>query len=175
MLEREVDGAKQELRFTLLTNNENEFRRKAAEDIKKNLEDVGCRVEISFIAFADLKTAIDTKKFDAVLTGYNLSNTQDLSFAFHSTQIESGKNFMSYSNPDIDAELQQAYTTLNDSQRKEVYKRIQQSFREEVPCISLLFRDAAVVVRNKIRGEIKPDSVNPYRSIYQWFIPESMQ
>lgn len=175
VLDREVDGGRQELKFTLLTNNENEYRRKAAEDIKKSLEDVGFRVEIGFVAFADLKTAIDTKKFDAVLTGYNLSNTQDLSFAFHSTQIESGKNFMSYSNSVIDAELQEAYTTLNDNQRKKIYKRLQQSFREEVPCISLLFRDAAVVVRNKIRGEIKPDSVNPYRNIQKWFIPENKQ
>lgn len=175
VLDREVSGVRQELKFTLLTNDENEFRRKAADDIKKNLEDIGFGVEISFVAFADLKTAIDTKKFDAVLTGYNLSNTQDLSFAFHSTQIESGKNFMSYSNTGIDAELQQAYTTLDDNQRKKIYKRLQQSFREEVPCISLLFRDAALVVRDKIRGEIKPDSVNPYRNVQQWFIPENKQ
>ena len=175
ILEREVGGVKQELRFTLMTNDENEFRRKAAEDIKKNLEDIGFRVEIKFVAFADLRAAIDTKTFDAVLTGYNLSNTQDLSFAFHSTQIESGNNFMSYSNPKIDNLLQQAYTTLNDSQRKEIYKSLQQSFREEVPCISLFFREAALVVRNKIRGEIIPDTANPYRSIHQWFIPESKQ
>ncbi len=173
MLEREVAGVKQELKFTLLTNDENEFRRKAAEDIKKNLEEIGFKVEISLVAFADLRAAIDAKTFDAVLTGYNLSNTQDLSFAFHSTQLESGNNFMSYSNPDIDAVLQQAYTTMNDGQRKDVYKTLQRDFREEVPCISLFFRDAAVVVRNKIRGDIKPDAVNPYRSIHQWFIPES--
>ncbi len=175
ILDREVAEGKQELKFTLLTNDENDFRRKAAEDIKKSLEEVGFRVEISFVAFADLRAAIDAKTFDAVLTGYNLSNTQDLSFAFHSTQIESGKNFMSYSNAEIDALLQQAYTTMNDNQRKDVYKTLQRDLREEVPCISLFFRDAAVVVRDKIRGEIKPDVVNPYRSIHQWFIPESKQ
>lgn len=173
LLEREVAGVRQELKFTLLTNDENEFRRKAAEDIKKNLEEVGFRVEIKMISFADLRAAIDTKAFDAVLTGYNLSETQDLSFAFHSTQIESGKNFMSYSNPDIDALLQQTYTTMNDDQRKNSYKNLQSSLREEVPCISLFFRDAAVVVRNKIKGDIKPDAINPYKSIHQWFIPEN--
>lgn len=175
LLEREVGGVKQELKFRLLTNDENEFRRKAAEEIKKNLEEIGFRVEIIFVSFEDLKAAIEKRDFDAVLTGYSLSNTQDLSFAFHSTQIESGKNFMSYSNPDIDAILHQAYTAMGDEQRKEVYKRLQQSFREEVPCISLFFRDAAVVVRNRIRGEIKPDAVNPYRSIHKWFIPENKQ
>ncbi|MEA4847182.1 MAG: peptide ABC transporter substrate-binding protein [Clostridiaceae bacterium] len=175
ILERKVEGATQELRFTLITNDENEFRRKAAEDIKANLKDIGFGVEIKLVAFDDVKAAIDKGTFDAVLTGYNLSNTQDLSFAFHSTQIQSGNNFMSYSNPDIDTLLQQAYTEMDDSKRKEIYKDLQKSFREEVPCISLFFREAALVVRNKIRGEIKPDTVNPYRSIYRWFIPESKQ
>ncbi len=173
VLDREVGGIKQELKFTLLTNNENDFRKKAAEDIKKNLEEIGFGIEIKLVAFADLKAAIDSKAFDAVLTGYNLSNTQDLSFAFHSTQIESGNNFMSYSNADMDNLLYQAYTAPDDNRRKEVYKRLQQSFREEIPCISLFFRDAALVVRSKIQGEIKPDAANPYRSIYQWFVPES--
>lgn len=175
LLSRRVDGAVQELRFTLLTNSENEFRSKAAEEIKKNLEEIGFRVEIKLGTFEEVKAAIDTKAFDAVLTGYNLSNTQDLSFAFHSTQIPSGKNFMSYSNTDLDTMLQQAYTTIDDAQRKEIYKSLEKAFREEVPCISLFFRDAALVVRDKVKGEIKPDSVNPYRSIYQWYIPESRQ
>lgn len=173
ILERKVEESVQELRFTLITNEENEFRRKAAEEVKKNLEEVGFGVEIKFIAFDGVKAAIDSGEFDAVLTGYNLSNTQDLSFAFHSTQIESGSNFMSYSNSEIDVLLQQAYTAMDDNRRKEIYKDLQKSFREEVPCISLFFRDAALVVRDKIQGEIRPDSVNPYRSIYQWFIPES--
>lgn len=175
MLERQVDGVLQELKFTLMTNSENEFRSKAAADIKKSLEEIGFRVEIKLNPFVDVKAAIDTKAFDAVLTGYNLSNSQDLSFAFHSTQIESGKNFMSYSNTEIDAILQQAYTTVDEVQRKELYTKLEQALREEVPCISLFFRDAAVVVRNKIRGEIKPDAMNPYRNIHQWYIPESKQ
>jgi peptide/nickel transport system substrate-binding protein len=173
ILERKVEGATQELRFTLITNNENEFRRKAAEEIKNNLEDIGFRVDLKITGFDDVKVAIEGGKFDAVLTGYNLSNTQDLSFAFHSTQIKSGKNFMSYSNPDIDMLLHQAYTALDDSKRKEAYINLQKSFREEVPCISLFFREAALVVRDKIQGEIKPDAVNPFRSISRWFIPES--
>lgn len=175
LLEREVEGVRQELKFTLLTNTENEFRKKAAEDIKKSLEEIGFRVEIKTATFDELRKAIETRAFDAVLTGYNLSETQDLSFAFHSTQIESGKNFMGYSNPDMDVLLQQAYTAMNDEQRKSVYKNLQSSFREEVPCISLFFRDAAVVTGNRIRGEIKPDLVSPYRSIHQWFIPENKQ
>jgi peptide/nickel transport system substrate-binding protein len=170
VLERKFDDKTQTLRFTLITNSENEFRQKAAQEIKKNLEDVGFAVEIQIMSFEEMKTAIGTKKFDAVLTGYNLSPSQDLSFAFHSSQIIGGKNFMSYSNLNMDNWLYQAYTSTNDDMRKEVFGKIQQTFRDEVPCISLFFRESAIVVRDKVKGDISPDTINPYRNIQNWFI-----
>jgi peptide/nickel transport system substrate-binding protein len=170
VLERKYDDVTQTLRFTLITNSENEFRQKAAQEIKKNLEEVGFAVEVKVMSFDEMKNAIDTKKFDAVLTGYNLSPSQDLSFAFHSSQIVGGKNFMSYSNLDMDNWLYQAYTSTNDDVRKEMFGKIQQTFRDEVPCISLFFRESAIVVRDKVKGEIAPDTINPYRNIQNWFI-----
>lgn len=170
ILERKFDDVMQTLKFTLLTNNENEFRVKAAEEIKRNLEEIGFYVEVKTVSFEEMKNALAAKQFDAVLTGYNLSPNQDLSFAFHSTQIANGKNFMSYSNLNMDNDLYQAYVNTNDDMRLEMYKRIQKTFREEVPCISLFFRESAVVTRDKIKGEIAPDALNPYRNIQNWFI-----
>lgn len=170
VLERKVDNKLQTLHFSLLTNSENEFRVKAAEEIKKNLEDVGFAVELKTVTFDEMKNALATRHFDAVLTGYNLSPNQDLTFAFHSSQIASGKNFMSYTNPDMDSYLYQAYITTDNNLRKEMYNKIEETFREEVPCISLFFRESAVVVRDKVKGEIAPDATNPYRNIQNWFI-----
>lgn len=173
VLERKVDNRLQTLHFTLLTNSENDFRVKAAEEIKKNLEEVGFSVDLRTVTFDEMKNALATKQFDAVLTGYNLSPNQDLSFAFHSSQIASGRNFMSYSNLDMDNYLYQAYATTNDDARKQMYAKIQQTFREEVPCISLFFRESAVVVRDKVKGEVVPDAVNPYKNIQNWFISKN--
>lgn len=170
ILERKYDNILQTLKFTLLTNSENEFRVKAADEIKRNLEEIGFSVEVKAVPFEEMKAALAVKQFDAVLTGYNLSPNQDLSFAFHSSQIASGKNFMSYSNLSMDNNLYQAYISTNDNMRLEMYKRIQETFREEVPCISLFFRQSAVVARDKVKGEITPDAVNPYRNIQNWFI-----
>jgi peptide/nickel transport system substrate-binding protein len=170
ILERKYDDVTQTLNFTLITNSENEFRQKAALEIKKNLEEVGIAVEVKTMSFEEMKNAIATKKYDAVLTGYNLSPNQDLNFAFHSSQIASGKNFMSYSNLDMDNWLYQAFTSTDDNTRKEAYNKIQKTFRDEVPCISLFFRESAIVVRDKVKGEISPDAMNPYKNIQNWFI-----
>jgi peptide/nickel transport system substrate-binding protein len=170
ILERKYDDVTQILKFTLITNSENEFRQKAALEIKKNLEEVGIAVEVKTMSFEEMKNAIATKKYDAVLTGYNLSPNQDLNFAFHSSQIASGKNFMSYSNLDMDNWLYQAFTSTDDNTRKEAYNKIQKTFRDEVPCVSLFFRESAIVVRDKVKGEISPDAMNPYKNIQNWFI-----
>lgn len=170
ILDRDVSGVKQILKFTLLTNSENEFRKNAADAIKKNLEEIGFSVEIKLVPFAEMKAALAAKQFDAVLTGYNLSPNQDLSFAFHSTQIASGNNFSSYSNPDLDNLLQLAYMTTDNNIRKDLYQKIQSSLREEVPCVSLFFRESAIVARNKVGGQIKPDVVNPFRDIEKWYV-----
>lgn len=169
-LQRNFDNIVQTLKFTLLTNQENEFRVKAAEEIKKNLEAVGFSVDLKIVPFEEMKTAIAAKQFDVVLTGYNFSPNQDLSFAFHSSQIASGKNFMSYNNLNMDNWLYQAYSSTDDAMRKEMYERIQQTFREEVPCISLFFRESAIVMRDKVKGEVAPDTISPYRNIQNWFI-----
>jgi peptide/nickel transport system substrate-binding protein len=170
ILDRKYDDVNQTLSFTLITNSENEFRVKIAEEIKKNLEEVGFGVQVKTMPFEEMKTAIATKKFDAVLTGYNLSPSQDLSFAFHSSQIASGRNFMSYSNLTMDNYLYQAYTATSDDVRKETYKKLQAAFRDEVPCISLFFRQSAIAVRDKVKGDVTPDAINPYRNIQKWFI-----
>ncbi len=70
----------------------------------------------------------------------------------------------------MDNWLYQAYTSTNDDTRKEMFGKIQQTFRDEVPCISLFFRESAIVVRDKVKGEINPDTINPYRNIQNWFI-----
>lgn len=132
-------------------------------------------MEIKLVSFEEVKAAILSKQYDAVLTGYNLSLTQDLSFAFHSSQIASGKNISGYTNPDLDSLLQQAYMTADNRTRKELYDKIQNIIREEVPCVSLFFREAAIVTRDKVRGDIKPDIVNPYRNVEMWYIPKSKQ
>ena len=175
ILERDFEGKKQSLRFNLLVNNENDFRRKAAEEIKKNLQDVGIAVDIKLLPFNDMKLALDAKQYDTALTGIALSADQDLSFLLHSTQIRGGKNFLSYSNPELDALLLQAYTGTNDGERKELYNRIQGIIREDLPFISMFFKEGAVVAGERLKGQVKPTFGNPYNSMFDWYISKSKQ
>jgi len=163
------------LRFTLVTNEDNIFRKTACQEIKKNLEEIGFYVDLQFMSFENVKKLMESKKYAAVLTGYNISSDQDISFLLASSQIYGGKNYASYSNPELDALLAQAQTTVDENQKKLLYSQIQDVLREEVPCISLLFREAAIVARDKIKGDLKPDYINPFRNIENWYVKKNSQ
>jgi len=175
ILDKEVDKKRFSLRFTLVTNEDNSFRKTACQEIKKNLEEIGFYVDLQFVSFEGVKKLMESKKHGAVLTGYNLSFDEDMSFLLASSQIIGGKNYSGYSNPELDVLLSQAQTTIDENDKKQIHADIQTMLREEVPWISLLFREAAFVTRDKIKGELKPDYANPYRNIENWYVKKVTQ
>lgn len=172
VFEREIDNKKQVLRFSLITNSENEYRRKAAEEVKKNLEEAGFIIDLKIMPFEDVKRAMESKKYDLALTGLNMDSNQDLYTFLHSSQIVGGKNYGSYSNSDMDILFDSISDDLNKEIRHSNYIKIQEIIREDLPLISMFYKEYALVIRNKVKGDIKPDSENPFRTIEKWYIYE---
>lgn len=169
VFEREIEGQKQILRFTLITNSENNYRVKAAEDIKKYLEEAGFVIDLKIIPFEDVKNAMENKKYDLVLTGVNMQ--QGLISFLYSSQITGEKNYGSYSNEDIDLLIDHIMTKQNNPNILiNDYKKIQEIIREDLPLLSLFYKEYALVMRSKVRGVIEPDSVNLFRTIGKWYI-----
>ena len=175
ILDRTVNGVKQELRFTLITNQENDFRKKAIEDIKKSLQEAGIKVDIKIMPYVDFTNALYTRSFDMVLAGYNISPYQNLAFALQTSPYPDSKNYWNYSNSDFDSLFLLAATAIDDSTKKEVYLKIQEKFRNEIPFVNICFRKAALVVRDRIKGDLKPTTVNYLNNIESWNIKKELQ
>lgn len=172
VFEKEIDNKKKVLRFSLITNSENEYRRKAAEEIKKNLEEIGFVIDLKIMPFDEVKKTMESKKYDLVLTGLNVQPGQDLYTFLHSSQIIGGKNYGSYSNSDMDFLFESLSETTSAEIIHDNYVKIQEIIREELPFISLFYKEYALVIRNKVKGTIEPDSQNPFRTIEKWYINE---
>ncbi len=172
VFEREIEEKKQVLRFSLITNSENEYRRKAAEEIKKNLEEAGFIIDLKIMPFDEVKKIMESKKYDLVLTGLNMNSGQDLFPFLHSSQIIGGKNYGSYSSPEMDLLFDELTYIVNDSIRHDNYVKIQELIRDDLPVLSLFYKEYALVMRSKVRGTIKPDSENPFRTIEKWYVNE---
>ncbi len=183
----DADGNKLSIRLT--TNSYNDLRRETANIIAENLNDLGIKVikeynenkqeniteEMKESQWQGMVQKISSGSFDVVLLGWELSYVPDLSFAFHSSQINGGANFLGYSNEKMDELLLLAQNTYNLEDKKRVYEKIQDLIIDDLPYVSLFFVNSSVLANIKVHGEINPNEFNMYSQITKWYIPKKMQ
>lgn len=183
------DDKEEVLTFNLLTNTYNPIRLRTAEMIKEDLEKIGINVNIfperkkqDNITKEDIQEQwnevneiLESGEFDMVLLGWQLSVIPDLSFIFHSSQIPYSTNIIRYNNETMDALLEKAFLNGNRADKLNNYKELQNFIVEDLPYISLFFKNKALLIDNKIKGELEPNFYNPYRGIERSYIPKDLQ
>ncbi len=174
ILEKEIDGIKHDLEFTLLASSDNPKRFRAAEMIRDDLINIGISVTLEDVDWEQLLQRVYKKDFDAVILGWDFANYMDLSFAFHSSQIEEGSNYFSYNNEEMDRLLQQDFRAT-EKNREKTSENLQQFIAEELPYNSLYFKKAALIVKNRIKGTVDPREHNVFLNVEQWYIPTEFQ
>jgi peptide/nickel transport system substrate-binding protein len=165
-----LDKSGQEFKFTLLVNSENLQRVEVANTIKNSLKEIGIDMSIDTQNFENYQQKLTTKSFEAFLGGWRLSSIPDLTFAFHSSNIATGNNFVSYNNETMNILLETAASSVNEASMQQAYKSLDTYMTEELPYISLYFRNAAVLTEGSVKGELNSDGNNIYRGIKDWFI-----
>lgn len=177
------------LSFRLLTNSYNLMRMKTAELIKNDLAKLG--IEITIFPEgkrSDELTAEDIEEqwkevndilisgdYDIALLGWQISVIPDLSFAFHSSQIGYNTNFINYHSEDMDKLLEKAFLDGDRENKVNSYEKIQGLIVDELPYISLFFKNKALLSDKKIVGDLEPTFFNPYKGIENVFIPKDLQ
>ena len=162
--------------FTLLTNQGNEERLKAAEIIQRRLKEVGIRVEIRVVEWsAFLSQFIDPHQFEAVLLGWGLSRDPDLFDLFHSSKTKRGEfNFVSYKNEEVDRLLVEGRRTFDQRQRTAIYHRIHQLIAEDQPYLFLYVPEALPVVHARVRNVVASPIGIGYNLI-DWYVSKAAQ
>ncbi|QQY80410.1 peptide/nickel transport system substrate-binding protein [Keratinibaculum paraultunense] len=180
-------GKKVQLR--LITNSYNPLRLKVADMIVENLNDIGIFVvkdypekipeniteEMREEQWEQVKNRILKGDYDIALLGWHLSVIPELSFAFHSTQIKAGTNFIRYNNKMMDEALIETFISANRNDKLRAYEKLQTIINEDLPYVSLFFINEALLVDKKVMGDIDPTFFNIYRNIEKWYIPKEFQ
>ncbi|MGO1368030.1 MAG: ABC transporter substrate-binding protein [Senegalia sp. (in: firmicutes)] len=165
-----------DLKFKLMTNSNDKYREKTADMIIKDLNEIGIEVEKSYEDDLDsMISKMEKGDFDIALLGLELSESVDLTFAFHSDNIENGSNFISYSNKEMDKLLVEAFSAKDRKVKKDKYKEVQDILLEDLPYVGLFFTNNALIMDERIKGDIKPLEYGLYNNIEKWFIPEELQ
>ncbi len=126
------------LTINLLVLNEpaNPIRLEAAEYIQKDLKKVGIKVNIDAKNEKDLKKAVEKRDYDMILSGYYLSDTPNLNFAFKAT---GNGNLSEYSSQDANNALYGIDIALTVDGLKVAVQNLQNIIANELPQIGLFF------------------------------------
>ena len=170
LLKDDEKGNNNKLEFELLIKAGDKLRIQEAQIIKKSIEAIGINVNIKELPPEKINESIKKGEFDAILSGWNLSFIPDLTFAFHSEEIDNGKNFISYRNSTINKLLTEARKYKNEEERINIYKELQSKIIEELPYINLYFKTSSLIVNNRVKGPISPTDYNIFNNIEEWYI-----
>lgn len=162
--------------FTILTNQGNSQRVKTATIIQQRLAEIGIQVEIRTVEWAAfLKEFVDKGRFDAVLLSWNILQDPDISGVWHSSKaVPGGLNFIYYKNQELDRLLEEGKTTLDQSERKVIYDRVQEILHEDQPYLFLYVPYSLPVAAARIRG-IEPAPAGIGHNTDWWWIPANLQ
>ena len=149
------DGPAARLSLTLKVSN-SEFNRLQSAVIQQNLRDVGIELDVRTYEFATLYADVLSGNFQLFTlqwTAGALADPDILRRVFHSKQAPpAGFNRGRYSNPQVDALLDDADGTEDAPRRLALYAEVQRILARDVPYVSLWYKTNVAVAQRNLTG-----------------------
>lgn len=167
---REKDGKR--LEFTMYTNAGNNVREQYLVAAQEYWNEIGVAMTPQLEPFPELVDRItETHDFDIFLIGFGWSATPDQSAMFSTDAYEGGFNFGKYSNPEVDALLQEALSEPDQETRIELYTEMQNLVLADAPVAILDFPQMPTGVNQRLHN-VFPSDINVYWNVNQWWVEQ---
>ena len=157
ILDKTVDGKKQELRFTLTYGNKDteKYWVMFQEDLKK----VGIDMQLQRLEWNALMKVNDDGNFDALAMGWGAGSVKiDPKQVWHSQNaVKGGSNFVGYKNPEVDKMIDEARAELDKEKRKAILRKVYKTIADDVPYL-FMFNDKYVLYANSAKMKKVKDS-----------------
>lgn len=156
-------GTGKTLRF--VADSGSATNQKVVQIVADNLKSAGFHLDVQQLDHATALARARKGDFDLTNFGYSLSpSNPDVSFLIHST---GSFNLSQYSNPQVDEWLEQGLTTVDPTDRKAIYDKVQQQFSEDLPCPFLYGELAIHCVNNRVTsGSVR--TFGTYNDVHLW-------
>jgi peptide/nickel transport system substrate-binding protein len=169
----EKNGSKFE--FTVLINQGNKQREKAAIILQQQWKKIGVKMDIRVMEWSAMLKIVDAPKdpkdFDAVIIGWSLGVDPDARSIWHSEEYPRGLNFVGYSNDVVDWLIDKGRTTMDKGERKSIYAKMNKIISDEQPYIFLWYPKSVVAVRDRVGGLLtEPGPTGPFLYIEDVFV-----
>jgi len=141
--------------LTMKTSNAESSTRVLAAVLQQQLSDVGISLDIRTFEFATFFSDVTHGAFQLYSLRWIGGNEDPdiFEYVFHSAKFTpNGANRSFYSNPEVDALIDQARSQLDQKVRKQLYAQVQQILAEDLPYITLWYYDTVVVHTPRVTG-----------------------
>jgi peptide/nickel transport system substrate-binding protein len=149
--DKEIDGKLVPFEFSMLVNQQ-PHRIKICTLLKENLDQIGIRMNVRPLEATVLQQLTQEKKFQAYFGGWGSGTDPDSSENIWATNA--GRNFVGYSNPEVDRLYVEGRREFDKAKRAEKYGRIQQILSEDQPYTWLYWRNSFYGFSRDLRGYV---------------------
>ncbi len=160
-------GAKLSLRLLVYNNPKNTIRKDAADTIKSQLEEVGIEVNVVLKDWDEYLEALDKGTFDLAICGFNLNGSFDLREILDSS---GSINYANYGSMSMNSALDSTVKETDYTKRQLAHSELQQIILNELPIISVCFREYCLVSDISVQGIGGISYLNYYDGVEGWYI-----
>lgn len=144
-----------------------DIRVKQLEIIKENLREIGVSVRFKFYDnMEEFQKALLNKKFDIAVATLNMPIND---FYDEIIKTNGSLNFGGYSNVDIDNTLRDL-KTLSGNELEEKKEELLRAIGQQQIVTPIAYRDRAILIDDRIKGNINPSVFDIYDNITSWTI-----
>jgi peptide/nickel transport system substrate-binding protein len=154
--------------FALLSNGGNQQRNDAAVMIQEQLKQAGVRAEPRVVEFNSLVNDATSGTFEAVVFGFNIDTSMDMTAQFGSESIQEG-NFGAYKNPEFDRLMAEAMGKPDIRDAKPILDRIQQIIHRDQPATFLWESQRMSAINRRIHGA-RPNVLFSLFNLEDWWV-----
>ncbi len=160
---RTKNGARETLRFRILTNKDSEEKVSIAKKIAEYFTRNGISVTVDTEPYEQYMALINAKNYDAFIGEVELGSNLDLS-----PLVTSSGNYFGYGNVTVDTIIGQLGMTQNEDEQRELFRQLGDIMLTDMPFVPIFYRKGSVLAGASIKSGISPSVSGFYRNSLWW-------
>ncbi len=139
---------------TITSWSQYSFLSNAAVVLQEQLRQIGIEAELNLVENATMVEQVYTgKTYDIAVTGES-AYVDPNTLIFQNFHTGESGNFVDYSNPEVDALIEQGIASTDQAERAGIYQQIQQTLLEDLPWINLFVANQYEAMRPHVKGYV---------------------
>lgn len=176
IIDKEIDGKRQEFEFTVVTNQGNDTRKATAEIMQQAFKKIGIKMDIQVQEWSTfIENTINKRQFESFILGWSLSVEPDPYDIWHSSKTgEREFNIIGFNNTEADKLIEKARRTFDQAERKAYLDRFQEILHDEQPYLFLYAPYTLLAISKRVQN-IEPAPAGIGYNQEDWFVPKHLQ